>query len=178
MRLSVCGTCRPTYMHTNVHVSCNYFCKMLNLQSCHNLLCSFTKADTRPQTPTTQVITEGSWSATMGIPRESATIWSSFQADLHLRVVQGSWCSLRVFWCNMFLVKKLCSCKWDSVGQMNSHSTCRKGLIQATISGTSKHCRSVFDGRSDLETLFRSPHSTRLFISLPRSSSTHLSGRC
>ena len=45
MRLSVCGTCRPTYMHTNVHVSCNYFCKMLNLQSCHNLLCSFTKAD-------------------------------------------------------------------------------------------------------------------------------------
>ena len=52
---------------------------------------TLTKADTKPQTPTTQVITEGSWSATMGIPRKSATIWSSFQAALHPRVVQGLW---------------------------------------------------------------------------------------
>lgn len=62
---------------------------------------TLTKADTKPQTPTTQVITEGSWSATMGIPRKSATIWSSFQAALHPRVVQGLWC-FKSFW--MFLV--------------------------------------------------------------------------
>ena len=114
---------------------------------------TLTKADTKPQTPTTQVITEGSWSATMGIPRESATIWSSFQAALHPRVVQGWWCSLRVF----------------GVTQMNSHSTCQNGLKQATISGTSKHCRSVFDGRWELRNTisFRSTplHQTFYFPS-------------
>ena len=50
---------------------------------------------------------------------------------------------------------------------MNSHSTCQNGFKQATISGTSKHCRSVFDGRSDLETRFRFGHPTPPNILFP-----------
>lgn len=52
---------------------------------------------------------------------------------------------------------------------MNSHSTCQNGLKQATISGTSKHCRSVFDGRWELRNTisFRSTplHQTFYFPS-------------